>query len=257
MQTYNDDEIYGSTNDENNPFRSASSRSRSRKIAIAAVAVVAFIAAGIFVAGQFGGEEEIAAVEVPVNADPIAQLNQLEANKDYLNIIKALNENVDPEFSKVVLPWLQEREASGFAPYLYAAARHYLITGDAYQALLYYSTAGLTARIDAARCTDRSTAGFVAYLENGFSGVQQYIKANPDSMNAAGTWALLKEDETKNRALPEWLCTNGDNPSEYVPYVSEEIWQGERAQIRTAFEQFVAQSGQGLATTSPASGEQN
>lgn len=171
----------------------------------------------------------------------INKLNDLENKKDYLALIRELYENVNPETSPEILSWLKEREDSGFAPYLYATARHLLITNEPYQALLYYSAAGLIARVDAAHCTDRTAAGMVAFLENGFSGVHKYMADNPGSKRAAGTWAMLKEETSKNRPLPEWLCLNGDSPSPYVPFLAQELWENERTNIRVAFDQFMQQ----------------
>lgn len=65
------------------------------------------------------------------------------------------------------------------------------------------------------------------------------MATNPDSRAAAGAWALMKEENLKNRPLPAWLCLSGENPSPYVPYVAEEIWQNERVQIRDAFAAFI------------------
>lgn len=193
---------------------------------------------------KYGGEEEIAQEEAAQenkkeNEKKIfAELDKLESSEDEVALIKYLYKNSTKEHSKVFLKWLEQREDEGFPPYLYATARNYLIEGDAYQALLYYSAAGLMARIDAARCTDRTTASWVAFLENSFVGVHDYMKEHPTSKLAAGKWALLKEESSKRRKLPSWICKNGENPMKYVAYKPEELWQLEREEIRRAFKEF-------------------
>jgi hypothetical protein len=219
------------------------------KILFVIILGVAFAFAGWLAFNPIDEEE----VFTPSPNKYVAELNELEKKKDYVNLIKALYENTTPEYSKAVLPWLKKREDSGFTPYLYATARHMLITDETYQALLYYSAAGLAARVDAARCSDRTTASWVAFLENGFSGVHEYMNAHPESKATAGKWALMKEETLKGRDLPAWMCLNGEKTSEYVPYVPEELWQQERIQIRNAFDQFT-QSGT-ITETAPASGK--
>ena len=253
MLTYDLDDDNGDGN-KNTPAWGSGGRpdrpgkkNNALKIAVAAISLTAIALSSYFVFSYKAAEQSaaiVASVEdesLPVTEQDeiISKLGRLEENKDHLGMIKYLYENTDPKFSKVVLPWLIERENNGYTPYLYAIARHSLIRNDPYQSLLYYIAAGLAARVDAAHCSDLTSANLVALLENGFSGVHEYMAAHPESKSLAGRFALSKEDSLRSRPEPDWLCKSGQETSPYVPYVANEIWQQQRAEIRVAFNSYI------------------
>lgn len=171
---------------------------------------------------------------------PMETLKQLDGEQDHAKIIELLYTNVDPEFAAQALPWLKERDYTGYAPYYYAQARYLLILNQPYQALQYYMLAGLSARIDAARCADISVAALIAFLEKGFEGVHEYMQLEIDSKATSGNWALHKEEQVAQRAIPAWICSQGTSPRSYVNYIPDEIWQHKRSDIRDEFARYIA-----------------
>lgn len=168
----------------------------------------------------------------------IRVLDKMESEGKSDALIKVFYERTEPAFSKKILPWLKARESLGYAPYYYATARHLLIVEKPYEALLYYTAAGLFARIDAMACSDSGAQAFILELEKPFGGVRDYVKAVPGTKLAAGTWALNREEESFPRKLPEWICSKSKRI--IGQYRSLEEWKKDREEIRKQFKSYIS-----------------
>ena len=166
-----------------------------------------------------------------VSSDPnLVELERYEKAKDYPGLANALfRKREGTAFSEAVLPWLAEREELGFAPYLYAQALHLNVLQRPEEGIRYYFRAGLIARVDLLRCLDASAETLIMQMEELFPDALDYLDENPGTRVAAGTLALLKEEQAVHRPKPEWLCTYGEKKlSKYAAFTEDAAWQEKR-----------------------------
>lgn len=171
----------------------------------------------------------------------LAQLEKLEHEKKYPELINLMYQKRDKAFSEKLLPWLKSREDIGFAPYYYAQALHLINTGKPEEAMLYYFAGGLVARVDLLRCVDKSAETYIAVLESPFPDVPAYLEKHTGMRVTAGTFAIEMEEFVKDRAAADWLCSQGDIQMKYDQFFPEDEWQGRREIAVESFRKVISE----------------
>ncbi len=133
---------------------------------------------------------------------------------------------------------LNESVEKPYAPYIYALAKRYKNIGYDSYAAKWFVTAAITARIDAARCEDKTAPQGIMIIEAELSEIKKLIIDNKKLYKESIEFALQKEEEFKKRDLPKWICSHGIEAfSGELKYKNEKDWNKERQEIRNKYQE--------------------
>jgi hypothetical protein len=80
---------------------------------------------------------------------------------------------------------------------------------DSAEAMQWYWLGHIRARMDAALCSDTTSAQGIGFLPVFAQSVFKHIQANPKEAGEIGLKVLQREDLTSSKASPAWICSHG------------------------------------------------
>lgn len=137
-----------------------------------------------------------------------------------------------------LLTWLHTQENSGKMPVLFTIARLHGSSDNIESAAKWYMAASITGLLDVARCQDPEAAKAVKQLEEQFTDVRSYLKADAALRKSAVKFALDVEERLKNREPATWIAAHTTSTTGSA-FITDVEWQARREQYRKALQGYV------------------
>ncbi len=204
-------------------------------------------------------KERAEAVSVPQPAETVAtsnssvapasnyvdRLQRLEADSQWGDLLVAAFEEsvkVSKEARTAAIRWLEGRLRSGRIPVLFCLARLHWLNGEEEPAIKCFMTASIAGQIDAARCSDPTSAGAVAMMERHFEELMARLH-DRDTERRALRYAFELEERLRDREPAHWIAAHGlesfrtasTTAEDAGPFVADDVWQERRAEIRLSY----------------------